>query len=287
MQRYLLLLFPLFLCATEIQLGSFTRNEQLQWSIASSDYQPNILSELTWENVRFQGLSLKLVHYFQGWHVSFSGAEATALYGDVRDSDYLGSNRTNESFRSLSSAKGSRFKEYLAEIAYPLPAGSHSIIPFLQVSKTDEELYLRDGWLSIPYAQAIANLDSRYNPSYYGLKAGLRGQLELFRDTRLMVSVSRSFINYEATATWNLRTDLAQPTSFEHDSSGNGWQAEVAAITLPFKAIEISLRGVWEEFEITGGNHLTYYADGTQTTQPIHEITSETQTLFFEVSYRF
>ncbi len=96
---------------TEIRGSLGVRRNNFDWNFASDatgTATPNILSELTWEDVTVLELTGNVRHIEPadigpvsgGIHLEAEGTLGWTLTGDNQDSDFLGDNRTNEFSRS-------------------------------------------------------------------------------------------------------------------------------------------------------------------------------------------
>lgn len=80
------------------------RHDDLQWSIAGADGTPNILSELTWKDIKIATISSGTTLLFaSNWLINLNLLFGSIYSGENQDSDYLGDNRTLEFSRSNNS----------------------------------------------------------------------------------------------------------------------------------------------------------------------------------------
>ena len=89
----------------EFYLDTVYRQDKLDWTIASPTGTPNILSELTWDNLEIVVVEIGTsIHTPSNWVMDARFAYGTILDGDNQDSDYFGNNRTQEFSRSNNNA---------------------------------------------------------------------------------------------------------------------------------------------------------------------------------------
>ena len=169
----------------ELELITGYRVDDLDWNIAgdiSGTATPNIISELTWSDLKSFQLKLggkgiiNRIFYMRG-----SAAFGWVLSGEVQDSDYNGDNRTQEFSRSISSADDSNVLDATVAFGYPfrLASDRFRLIPVVGFSYSEQNLHMQDGVQVLsepPQTQPIgpiAGLDSTYETRWYGPWAGV------------------------------------------------------------------------------------------------------------------
>ena len=81
------------------------RRDEFRWNKAGLGGQPNILSELTWEDLDIATVNLGATLYTkENWLVNFDFLYGEIYDGKNQDSDYFGNNRTQEFSRSNNGA---------------------------------------------------------------------------------------------------------------------------------------------------------------------------------------
>lgn len=223
------------------------RVDSLDWSISGGSGGPNILSELEWNDMDILQLSAEL-----------SGSSATGIYfrglfdygwvqdGVNRDSDYAGDNRTLEFSRSVNDTDGGVVMDISAGLGLVFSMGESDqlqVIPMLGLSYHQQDLRMRNGNQRVsdlanfqiidPSVTSVLplgpfpGLNSRYDAEWSGPWIGADIILNMREAGVAFVRVEGHSVNYSAQATWNLRGDLAQPVSFEHEANGQGWLLEL------------------------------------------------------------
>lgn len=80
----------------------------------------------------------------------------------------------------------------------------------------------------------FSGLDSSYDAEWSGLWLGTDFVWNFKNGSTLFARLETHWVEYFAQAQWNLRSDLAQPVSFEHEADGRdqvlelGWHSVVA-----------------------------------------------------------
>ena len=213
--------------------GYSYRIDDFDWNIAgnSEGTDPNILSELTWENLivhqlsvglqtlRKKGLNLK-GDFDYGWIVD----------GKNQDSDYYEDDRQDEFSRSNNRSDKGHTLDFSIGLGYSIPLGSDfiSLSPVLGYSYHQQELSMTDGYQTIPDLGSFEGLDSRYDAKWQGPWVGVDINMKLLKISRflgsseLCIGYEHHWASYDAIADWNLRTDFKHPKSFEHEADGEG-----------------------------------------------------------------
>ncbi len=257
---------------TRLDVGLGYRVDDFDWNIAGdiTGANPNILSELTWENV--ESLQLEVggeIESAAGWLVSGSAAYGGILDGRNQDSDYLGDDRTLEFSRSHQDAKGKDTLDLEASLGYRLSWHDPEVgrdlhfIPRVGYSHHEMDLRLTNGFQVIPATGPINGLDSRYEAEWKGPWLGLDLRAELSARTEVFLNLSYHWLDYQGVADWNLRTDFAHPKSFEHETDGNAGR-----FSLGFSRQPAGRRWSWEmrldyqKWNMDPGVDRTFFATG-------------------------
>lgn len=205
------------------------RNDALRWNIAadtSGTATPNILSELTWEDLQI--LQLRLGWRMQaqnGFHLRASGAYGWIFDGRNQDSDYAGNNRTFEFSRSNNDTHGDNVWDASAAIGYRFTLGdpAFQLTPLLGISHHAQNLRISNGRQTIPNLGSFSGLDSTYQAQWKGSWLGVEMEWKVAPDTQAFLRLEHHpDADYYAQANWNLRNDFAHPKSFEHRAKATG-----------------------------------------------------------------
>ena len=95
------------------------------------------------------------------------------------------------------------------------------------------------------------------------------------------------WVDYDAEANWNLRSDFDHPVSFSHEADGNGFMAGAAIL--------FEIKNRWgfhagmnvKEMTTDTGLDRTYYADGTTGDTRLNEVRWRAFTFEAGVSRQF
>ncbi len=291
------------------------RVDQLDWSIAgnSAGGNPNVLSALTWRDIESVQLQLTGRQVFNAspWTeadpiIQTRIAYGTVISGSNQDSDYAGDNRTLEWSRSVNSAdKGYTFDISGAVGArFDKVANRFSMIPLLGYSFHIQDLSITDGYQAFsddvihdtyfptatehpPAVGPISGLDSSYTAYWYGPWIGLTVETEPLSRWKIALTGEYHWVEYFAEANWNLRTDLAQPISFEHDARGTGqvWSLESEYVFTDRWSLLLS--GNLQSWQTDPGSDTTYRADGARGGTRLNEVSWDSFALMSGLRYRF
>lgn len=220
---------PVAMAATEFAISAEAgyRQDNLDWNIADVDGDPNILSELSWSDLRIFQAQLDLAVNIN--QLTLFGMVG---YGDItdgknQDSDYAANDRQAEFSRSNNQAGGDVMDGSLG-VGYIFKAGhtgsyQRYIMPMAGYSIHQQNLTMTDGFQTIPAAGKFAGLNSSYDTQWDGPWIGFSfWSTDTARDLTIAFDLAYHQADYHAEANWNLRPDLAHPKSFEHWADGQG-----------------------------------------------------------------
>jgi len=219
------------------------RQDQLDWNIAGhlGGTNPNILSELQWDDIASRELSAGLE---LAW--SLPRNIEVVLLGDAaygwiysgrnQDSDYAGDNRTIEWSRSVNDAGDGQLLDLRGGGGVRFHLGRKwTLTPMIGYAYHEQDLVMRDGLQTVviipapapypdpfPVGTSFPDLNSSYNSWWFGPWVGGQASYEINEHLTADVDVRMYRINFQAEADWNLRSDLQHPVSFEHEADGSG-----------------------------------------------------------------
>jgi len=217
----------------EYSLSAGYRTDNLSWSIA--DGGVNVASEVSWKKtVIAQMRAAGRLNLGSDWLVRGNYTTGAVRSGNNQDSDYAGSNRTQEYSRSnnktdgamqdISIGLGRKFR------LFDFGSGmAMYIVPLAGLSIHQQNLTMYDGHQTIPFNGAISGLRNSYDAKWKGSWLGMDALLGLGENFLLNSTVEYHRVSYSAEADWNLRSDLAHPVSFKHVANGRGVLVSVGA----------------------------------------------------------
>jgi hypothetical protein len=299
-----------------LDMGFGYRSDQLDWSIAgdSNGENPNILSELTWDDIEI--FQLQATGWLEIGELPFLKRNSLVLAnisfgkilaGDVRDSDYAADDRNLEWSRSVNDADQGMTADLSAAIG-PIfhfnKIAEISLTPLLGYGFNMQALTMRGGNQALSDADIrthyfgidaelphglgkIAGLDSSYTAYWYGPWLGANVDYQASEKLRMTVGVEYHRAAYFAQADWNLRTTFVHPVSFEHDASGTGVVWNIKGLYLLNEKWSWLFSGNLQNWETESGTDRTFFTDGTVGKTRLNQVNWDSYALTTGVQYRF
>lgn len=260
-----------------ISLGS--RTDELRWSIANSDGVPNIISELRWDALKMTYFSAQLSAEIDAMVLRASISRGEITRGDNQDSDYGANNRSCEFSRSNNDAGNGSAQDIDLMVGFNFPAlvwPSVQVVPFMGYGQHELNLTMKRGVQTVSNAACLpagvtgspppvgpfSGLNSSYDAKWNGLLLGAEAYFDATAQLRVTAKYFRRWINYEADANWNLRSDLAHPVSFSHSAVGYGNVAALAARYEVDERIAFGLLFEFENYRTDSGSDVIYGSNG-------------------------
>ena len=283
---------------SNISLASGVRADKFDWNIAGtlSGDGPNVLSELSWEDLRsFQirltgrfELAVEGIHWF---HPYFQTQLATGrIYsGENQDSDYNGDNRTDEFSRSNNAADRGNMLDFSLAVGQKIPLFNQrlNLIPLFGYSYRQQKLRLLDGFQTIPVHGPFPGLDSSYAAEWWGGWLGLETTYNPHRRLIIHGSASYHFAEFYAAGNWNLRTEFAHPLSFEQTADASGWVQELELEYLFRDNWSWTLSGIIQNWQTEAGLDRVFLVDGTTMFTRLNQANWESRSLLLGLNCKF
>jgi len=277
MRIYLLLLFNLsFICAARSQslvwkrdkliLSAYAdfKNENLQWSIAgnSNGQNPNILSEVSWKNLKTRGAGLDIqANIWSG--LSFKGKyQHGYIYaGNATDTDYAQDNKTNPTYHASLNSNQGDINSYFAGLSYLLIIYHRlSFSPYAGYTKNKQSLLLKSNDNSSQINEK--KLNSTYTTNWTGTEIGLDADMAVNNWINFKVGLSYAQVRYAASADWNLIDAFAHPLSFSHRANGYQTNLNLQTAFQVLPQFSVFIRGNYLHRETGTGTDQLFLADG-------------------------
>lgn len=224
----------------ELAGGLAYRQDQLQWSMAGPNHNPNIISELTWTDLdislwRLQG---RLDWRQFRWQAEFQAGNINN--GEVQDSDYSQDDRNGEFSRSNNATDGDNVSDLIGIFAYVVDIPELpqlKLIPRFSFTYNRQNLRISQGRQTLSDASALppeiegsppplgsfSGLNSTYRALWYGPGVGFDVEYAPLSALRLTAGFDYHLVQYYAWANWNLISQFQHPKSYEQESEGNGY----------------------------------------------------------------
>ena len=284
---------------TDFGLGAGYRVDELDWNIAGdiNGNNPNVLSELTWEDVESYQVKLQGSLVWPNI-IAFKGSAdyAWIFDGENQDSDYLGDNRTLEFSRSNNSTDDGYLWDISLAVGYPLRFGQTVIgtfTPLVGYSYHEQNLKISNGNQTIPDLGPFSDLDSSYNSEWKGPWIGFEMRFKA-RQIKTVAHQFEPYFSYEyhwadfhAEADWNLRDDFAHPKSFEHDADGSGWKVDTGVNFRFHRNWAMSFKYEYQTWSTDSGTDKVFFSDGSTGRTKLNEVNWTSYALSLGVSLSF
>ncbi len=184
----------------------------------------------------------------------------------------------------ISMAVGYRYKWPLGETS----STQFELRPKIGLGYHSQNLKAVDGYQTIPASGAFAGLDSSYDTTWFGPWAGLESIFIQQGRFNLGLNLEYHYISYDAEARWNLRTDFAQPVSFEHEADGSGWVAGISSQWYFTPDLAITLDFEYQKWLADrNGIDKTYFSNGSEARIKLNEVDWESYGFSLGLNYDF
>ncbi|MEN8135855.1 MAG: TonB-dependent receptor [Thermodesulfobacteriota bacterium] len=295
----------------DLELNVGSRVDQLDWSIAGNidGDNPNILSELTWEDLEITEIISKGRIIMINNRVPFGGTlRGSFSYGEIesganQDSDFGLDNRTNEWSRSNNRADEGEVWDLTlgGGLVFKTPNRKLIISPLIGGSYHAQNLTIHDGEQTLsldnpfsadpaddpPPVGPIAGLASTYEAEWRSGWVGVDLEFQPIPAFELHGSVELHAAEFEAVADWNLRSDFKHPKSFTHEST------EAAGVVAGFgtkfgaRNLLVNLDLHYQKWRAEDGIDKTYFSDGSIGATRVNEVNWESFSVAAGLTVRF
>ena len=289
--------------AWEWRFDTGYRVDQLNWNKAHPSGSPNVLSELTWEDLEIFQLRFGLsALFFQNLKVKGTFAYGFIFDGQNQDSDYLGDDRTQEFSRSNNATDSGETLDASIGVSYVFSflTDKIAVTPLIGYSYHLQYLSITDGVQTLetpgitPPLGPFPGLDSNYDARWQGFWFGLDTAFRIFR--RDGVTLAHEFIlggeyhwdaDYYGVGNWNLRSDLEHPKSFEHRADGQGYILTGEYRFYLTRKWSLNLNGNYQKWDTDPGSDKMFFSDGTTAMMQLNEVNWESWAVMFGVNCQF
>jgi len=271
------------------------RKGSMHWSIAAPDYSPNILSELTYDDLEIYeaGFDAKAVvnKIYSKASISFG----KIVQGKGTDSDYQENDR-NSMYSQSESSLTDEIQDLCIGFGYQMDFFQKKflIAPIAGLSYHSQKIRQTDGIQTVSSSgnlpasgKTISGLNSTYEANWRTMFLGLDMDVELIHQVHLTSSFEYHTASYEAYADWNLRDDFSHPVSFTHEAAGTGRSVNVSINRVIAERWLIGLMYGWQEWETEPGTDTLFWSGGGATKSTLNEVNWESQSVNLSIGYNF
>ncbi|NOQ77377.1 MAG: TonB-dependent receptor [Methylococcaceae bacterium] len=279
-----------------IAISQGYRQDSLSWSIAGQHGFPNVQSELKWRSVTSWVTGLGGEFDFKpGWTLGANLISGSIFTGTNQDSDFNGNNRTGEFSQTQNSANSGKVIDLSFKIAYKLieqkdieywPPGDLQLQFGLGLHQQD--FTITDGVSITPETGKIFGLNSRYKTEWLSPWIGLENNFIINDNYQLLVGFQYHRAYFDATANWNLRTDLKHPESFRHRAEGYGFKASVNNFISLSNSWKLNLSIQYQYWQADkNGKDTLFFANGRVVTSKLNEVNWSSYSIGAGIVYSF
>lgn len=264
------------------------RQDDLQWSITGADGTPNILSELTWIDIKIVTISSGTTFLFESnWLISLNLLFGSIYSGENQDSDYIGDDRTFEFSRSNNSGDEGSVLDISAATGYKWtfpfnqksPYPNVELRPHIGLSYYSQNLKATDGnetmasdFIESPLG-AFPSLNATYDATWFGPWLGLKTKFNFTESFSLSLNLKYHYAKYSSTADWNLRGEFSHPESFTQKVDGYGLIGDVEWEYRLDAQLALNLSIKYQDWQAHGnGISATFLSDDTTLTTQLNAI---------------
>lgn len=267
-----------------IEIGK--RDAEFSWTIAGNRYgtDPNILSELTWRNLKIDEFRASVRANWDDDVVLrgyWNDGDITA--GDNQDSDYAFDNRQGEFSRSNNQANSGSTLDQGFGVGIPIHFSVNEVsrltlMPMFGFSHHEQNLRMRNGLQTVSdpvladnegfidhtkscylfrsdpadcmlaVGDRILDLNSSYQTEWDDFWFGADFLWKYAARNRFHANAEYHIADYYARANWNLRDTWAHPVSFVHWSSGTGIVISLGWDTQIYKNVNVGVGLDWQQW---------------------------------------
>jgi hypothetical protein len=300
------------LAGVDLDLSAGYRVDQLDWNIAgnTAGTNPDILSELTWDDLESYQVTARGRIIMSNRRSPVAGMiRGSISYGEIysgsnQDSDYSGDGRTREFSRSNNGADdGDLWDGSLGGgVVFFSRDRKFSLTPAAGFSVHKQNLTIHDGYqtlsepanapplppgVSLPPVGPVDGLYSTYETEWRSGWLGLDLNYQPTPAFELHGTVEFHAGDYEASADWNLRSDLQHPESFRHNSDDAYGYVANFGMRAGRQLLFLTLDFYYQNWQADDGLSYTYFSDGTSGVTKLNEVNWEAASVNAGLTVRF
>ena len=273
------------------------RRDKLDWSIAGLNGTPNILSELTWDNIEIATISTGTTLLLdERWLVNLDFTYGRIFDGDNQDSDYLGDNRTLEFSRSNNAAEDGDVYDISVSTGYRWQPNTTNvkteIRPLIGLSYHAQNFQMTDGFQTLsapPQGLPLGpfpGLDSTYDATWFGPWLGVDSVFKFDERFQLDLGLEYHYAFFDATANWNLREDFQHPESFTHEAEGYGIIARFGGQYQLHSDLTLGLSLDYQDWTADrNGEDKVFFSNGAELTTKLNDVSWRSYSINFGLNF--
>lgn len=178
--------------------------------------------------------------------------------GKVSDKDYLGDNRTHNSYSRMFEANKGNMQAYDLMIGYRLLSSDH----FMLTAALGYSIQAQRLWM----LKESENLHSTYITKWHGFNFRLATYLPVSKTLGISNRATAEMFRFNARANWNLVDNFQHPLSFEDVANGFGIKEDFRLELQLNSAINLYMGGVYYHASAGKGTDKLFLSNGTVAT---------------------
>lgn len=269
---------------TLIAFSQGISNRDFSWAISASGADSATLSHLQYDDLEVQtsqieiNLDQLIGNTNSRWNSFGQFTFGEVESGNLYDSDFNGFNEHQINTQSLAALDGSKTYEFTLGMSKDISLdydGSRSLEFGMQwlsdhYQQHSGRVSIRESeTLAIP--ETIQGLNSEYTAHWVGPFIGLTEKIHTNKQ-QFSASIALHTSAYLAQGQWNLRQDLAQPKSFEHQAFSAGVQLQLQHSVHIFKNASIQQTLQFGHSTSFKGQDKLYKSDGSVAKTQLTEV---------------
>lgn len=278
--------------------------DELNWSIAELDGDPNIVSELSWTELRSNTLNGYVTLREQRFSLRAEFTTGTIVAGKNQDSDYGADDRQCEFSRSNNDADSGSVSRLQLQVGFDFNdlLGARSVItPYAMYLQRELGLKMTDGNQTLSNASCVPpdinftppdtgpidGLNSSYDAEWSGFAVGVSVQKTLPQGLRIGAAATGAAVDYTGKGNWNLRSDFSHPVSFRQLSEGTGTEFSGFAEYRATPKLLLSLRVMRYIWNADAGTSTYYFTNGMRVSTRLNGVNWDGYSVAFGLTGSF
>ncbi|GHE23842.1 hypothetical protein [Sphingobacterium griseoflavum] len=242
----------------QIKVASGISIQDFSWSIAGNadGTNPNILSELKYQNIVGLGLSVDGKYkILPKMSVMLTIENRQTLSGTGSDIDYQHDNRTTPTYElHFNSSKGG-MQHLQTGLAYNLYKD-----PFVTVDANVS--YINTSQTFSMTSSSAPNLDTWYSTRQQGIQVGTFFHTHLGSKLQALATLSYALVDYTGIGNWNLIPTFEHPVSFMQESNGSHYRGSIGLIRSISSLLSFYISGGYAVQKVRAGTDQTFLRNG-------------------------
>lgn len=248
---------------------------------------PNILSEVKWNNNSSRNIGTNVNLMFKKFRFRSSIIYLNTIKGDVSDIDYAEDNRTaifSENYFSNHKGDGTTFQLSLGYSLFKQKRFSIDLYASFQ-HNTYTHYLLNKKHLSPEDWEYLSGLDSYYKYKHPNIGGALYSTYHLSTNFSLSINFTTYKMFYYAYGNWNLREDFAHPKSYEHRGKGIAFSPTAHMAYLMTNKLSFELSYWLLTQQLTNGKDELHLTTGEKLVTRLNQVQYNRHSLFFGIKY--